>query len=124
MKKSFLGLGALVVVLAVVALSSSVTLAYRGDPKAVGPNYTKERHDAMLKAMQNKDYNAWKSLMQDKGRVTEVINESNFARFVEAHNLALQGKNIEAQKIRSELGLGQKNGSGRGGKMSGMRKSR
>ena len=60
--------------------------------------------------------------MQNKGKVTQVITEANFAKFVEAHNLTLQGKTVEAQKIRQELGLGLKDGSGRngGGMMGGM----
>lgn len=124
MKKTMIGLGTLVAVLTVVALSTNASLAYRGDPKVQGANYTPERHEAMTKALQNKDYTVWKALMQNKGRVTQLITEANFANFVEAHNLALQGKIVEAQKIRSELGLGQKNGFGKGGMMSGGRNGR
>lgn len=101
-------------------LAGGVTLgvlnaeAYRGDASVKGPNYSPERHTAMTNAFANKDYTAWKNLMQNKGRVTEVINKDNFAKFAEAHNLSLQGKKVEAEKIRKELGLGQKNGSGKG----------
>lgn len=122
MKKTTLGLGALALVLGVIAISAGSALAYRGDPATKGPNYSVERHTAMLKAFENKDYTAWKSLMQNRGRATQVVTEANFAKFVEAHNLALQGKKDEAQKIRQELGLGLQNGSGRngGGIMGGM----
>lgn len=100
-----------------LALFNSVS-AYQGDYTKKGPNYTEERHEAMEKAFENKDYTAWKSLMQNKGRVVEVINENNFSKFAEAHNLAEQGKYEEANKIRQELGLrtnnGQKNGAGLG----------
>jgi len=113
MKKTTLGLGALALVLGVTAFSTGSALAYRGDPTVKGPNYSVERHTAMLKAFENKDYIAWKNLMQNRGIATKVITEANFAKFVEAHNLALQGKTVEAQKIRQELGLGLKNGSGR-----------
>lgn len=113
MKKTTFGLGALTLVLGLTAVSTTSALAYRGDPIVKGPNYSTERHTAMLKAFENKDYTAWKNLMQNKGRVTQVITEANFAKFVEAHNLAMQGKTIEAQKIRQELGLGLQNGSGR-----------
>lgn len=101
-------------------LAGSATLgvinaeAYRGDANVKGPNYSPERHTAMTKAFANKDYTAWKNLMQGKGRVTEVVNKDNFAKFAEAHNLSLQGKKVEAEKIRKELGLGQKDGSGKG----------
>ena len=114
-----LGLAALVVGGAIIAPQAA--LAYRGDPTVKGPNYTEERHTAMVKAFETKDYNAWKALMADKGRVTQVINEQNFARFAEAHDLALQGKTEEANKIKTELGLGLQNGSGKGqGKGQGM----
>lgn len=115
MKKYILGLGALTLILGATVLSAGTALAYRGDPTVTGPNYSIERHEAMEKAFETKDYTAWKNLMQNRGRVTQVITEANFAKFAEAHNLALQGKKDEAQKIRSELGLGLQNGSGRNG---------
>ena len=88
--------------------------AYRGDPSVQGPNCTPERHAEMTEAFEKEDYNAWKELMQGKGRKTEVVNEENFGRFAEAHRLALEGNTEEAEKIREELGLGQ--GSKRGQK--------
>lgn len=117
MKKITLGLGALALVLGVAAVSTSSALAYRGDPSVKGPNYTPERHTAMLKAFENKDYTAWKNLMQNKGKATQIITEANFAKFVEAHDLALQGKFEEAKKIRQELGLNMQNGQSRHGGM-------
>lgn len=105
-----------------LALFNSVS-AYQGDYTKKGPNYTEERHEAMEKAFENKDYTAWKSLMQNKGRVVEIINENNFSKFTEAHNLAKQGKYEEANKIRQELGLrtnnGQKNRAGLGRETNG-----
>lgn len=122
MKKTTLGLGALALVLGVTAISAGPALAYNGDPTVQGPNYSIERHSAMVNAFETNNYTAWKNLMQNQGRVTQVITEANFTKFVEAHNLALQGKTAEAQKIRQELGLGLRNGSGRvgGGMMGGM----
>jgi hypothetical protein len=113
MKKTTLGLGALVLGLGIISASAGTALAYRGDPAVKGPNYSVERHEAMTKAFENKDYTAWKNLMAGKGRVTQVVNQDNFAKFAEAHQLALQGKTAEAQKIRQELGLGLHNGSGK-----------
>lgn len=113
MRKTLLGLGALAFVFGIVFISAGSALAYRGDPAVKGPNYSTERHAAMLKVFENKDYTAWKNLMQNRGNATKVITEANFAKFVEAHNLALQGKTAEAQKIRKEIGLGLKDGSGR-----------
>ena len=114
MNKKIIILGTAGLVLGGFLLSSEKALAYRGDPSVQGPNYTEERHDAMTQAFENTDYNAWKELMQGKGRVTQVINEQNFARFAEAHKLALEGRIDEAQTIREELGLGLQNGSGQG----------
>jgi hypothetical protein len=72
----------------------------------------------MEKAFASNDYTAWKALMLNKGRVTQVINKDNFAKFAEAHKLAENGDILGAQKIRKELGLGLKDGSGQGMKNS------
>ena len=113
MKKLLIGFGSLALVLGFMGVFTNTAEDYKGAPAVKGPNYSVERHDAMTKAFETKDYTAWASLMQGKGRVTQVINKDNFAKFAEAHELALQGKTEEAQKIRQELGLGLKNGQGR-----------
>ncbi|MFA5886511.1 MAG: hypothetical protein WC863_01880 [Patescibacteria group bacterium] len=113
MKKSILSLGVLAIVI-LVGLSASAVLAYQGNPTIKGPNYSADRHAAMEQAFENHDYNAWKSLMTGNGRVRQVVNSENFAKFAEAHELTEQGKNAEAQKIRQDLGLGLNNGSGNG----------
>jgi len=105
-KKMLLPVSALVLAGVMGLMAANSALAYQGDPAKRGPNYSAERHEAMEKAFENKDYEAWKNLMQGKGRVTQVITKENFAKFVEAHELAEQGKIAEAQKIREELGLG------------------
>ena len=120
MKKSTLGLGALALTLGVIGMSAGTALAYQGDPTVKGPNYSIERHEAMEKAFENKDYDAWKNLMQGKGRVSQVVNKDNFSKFAEAHELMEQGKTAEAQQIRQELGLGLQNGSGKGMGGAGM----
>lgn len=122
MKKTALGLGVLVLGLGIISASGVTALAYHGDPAVKGPNYSAERHETMAKAFENKNYTAWKNLMVGKGRVTQVVNQDNFAKFAEAHQLALQGKTAEAQKIRQELGLGLHNGSGKKSGGMGMRR--
>jgi len=114
MNKQSILLGAAALVLGGIALAPGVVNAYQGDPNVQGPNYSPQRHEAMTQAFENKDYQAWKNLMQGKGRVTQVVNEANFDKFSEAHQLALEGKTEEANQIRAELGLGQRNGSGMG----------
>ncbi|HAU08018.1 MAG: hypothetical protein A2568_01765 [Candidatus Yanofskybacteria bacterium RIFOXYD1_FULL_44_17] len=103
---------------AMVLAGTDSASAFRGDATKVGPNYSVERHEAMQKALAASDYEAWKALMGDKGRVTEVITKDNFAKFVEAYKLAEQGKYAEAEAIRKELklgvGIGRKAGMGFG----------
>jgi len=112
-KSIIIGITALVLG-GLMLMSPGVTQAYKGDQNVKGPNYTEERHEAMEKAFEKKDFNAWKSLMQGRGRVTQVINAQNFAKFAQVHELAEQGKTAEANKIRAELGLGLHNGTGMG----------
>ena len=114
MNKKTILLGLTSLILGGLVLAPKAVEAYRGDPTVKGPNYTAERHEAMEAAFANKDYTAWKNLMQNRGRVTQVINKSNFAKFAEAHELAEQGKLVEANQIRQELGLGLQNGAGMG----------
>jgi len=115
MKKTILILGVTALVLGGMSIIPNTASAYRGDPNVEGPNCTEERHQEMEQAFENNDYQAWKNLMQGKGRVMQVINEGNFAKFAQAHELAEQGKMDEAKQIREELGLGLKNGSGKNG---------
>lgn len=112
--KMILGLGTLALVLGVSGSIVNSVNAYKGDPTVKGPNYTVERHTAMEKAFETNDYTAWKNLMGSRGRVVEVINKDNFTKFAEAHALAKKGDLPGAKKIRQELGLGLKNGSGQG----------
>jgi hypothetical protein len=115
MNKKALLLGFSALVIGGAMFAPHAALAYRGDPNVKGPNYTEERHLQMEKAFETKDYTAWKNLMQGKGRVTQVVNKDNFARFAEAHELAEQGKTKESLKIRQdEFGLGLHNGQGQG----------
>lgn len=89
-----------------LAATQNKALAYRGNPNIQGPNCTNERHEAISKAIESGDYETWKSLKQERGRVSQVINKDNFAKFAQAYKLAKEGKIEEAAKIRAELGLG------------------
>lgn len=113
MKNKIFTLGASALVLGGFLIPSTIN-AYRGDPSIKGPNYSEERHLEMEQAFENNDYQAWKNLMQGKGRVVQVVNEENFATFAKAHKLAEEGKLDEAKQIRTELGLGLKDGTGNG----------
>lgn len=106
MKKTNLIIGLTVLALGVIVMLPKDTLAYRGNPEVKGPNYSVERHESMVAAFEKNDYNAWKNLMGGRGRVTQVVNKDNFAKFAEAHRLSLSGKTDEANAIRQQLGLG------------------
>lgn len=114
MKKTFIAVSSLVLGAGALLMTAPSVMAYRGDPNVQGPSCTPERHEEMVQAFDNNDYNAWKDLMQGRGRVSQVINEENFARFAEAHKLRMEGKIEEANEIRAELGLGLNNGLGKG----------
>jgi hypothetical protein len=120
----------LIFALALTLLAGAgATYAYQGDYTQKGPNSTPERHEAMMAAFENTDYEAWSNLMNGKGRVRDVITEENFAQFTEAHNLAQEGKYEEADVIREELGLRTRNGNKmgahyRGGNKNGLNKDR
>lgn len=118
MNKKLLGLGVAALVVGGIGASASTALAYRGDPNVKGPNYSTEHHEAMEQALEGNNYEAWKNLMDGRGRVTQVINKDNFAKFAQIHELMEEGKIAEAQKICQELGLGMRDGSGKA--MGGM----
>lgn len=107
--------------LSIAILGASVmgVAAYQGDYTVKGPETSPERHEAMEVAFENNDYGAWKELMGDRGRVTEVITEENFAKFAEAHRLAEAGDYEGADAIRAELGLRTRNGEKTGNAFKG-----
>jgi len=114
MKKATLTLGITALFLGSLFMLPESADSYRGDPSISGPDCTEERHQEMEQAFENLDYEAWKNLMEGKGRVAQVVNEDNFARFAEAHRLAEEGNMDGAKQIRQELGLGLRDGSGKG----------
>jgi len=114
MNKNKLLIGTAALAIFGMAIFPSFSYAYRKDSDVKGIDCDPGRHEAMIKAFDENDYDAWIGLMQGKGRVTKVINKENFAMFAKAHELFLQGKTDEAAQIRNELGLGLKEGLGKG----------
>lgn len=108
-----------------LVLILGVVFAYQGNFSTQGPNYSEDRHEAMEQAMNNKDYATWFELMTNEGRtprVTQLVTEENFETFVQIHNAKIANDLETAQKLRTELGLGAKNGSGRNTNQKGMGK--
>ncbi len=111
-KKTVIGVAVIALLLFGILIPHDA-FANRGNPTVKGRNYSEERHTIMTQAFESNDYYAWKNAMQGKGRVLELINESNFAEFARAHKLALEGRTQEANAIRIRLGLGQGQRMGR-----------
>jgi len=114
--KKFLSVFALGVI---VLLGVSFVAAYHGDYSVNGPNYSEDRHEAMEQVFDNLDYDAWVALMTENGRhprIVDVVNEDNFATFVEACEAGKSGDFERASELRAELGLnngmGPKDGTG------------
>lgn len=68
-----------------------------------------ERQEAVREALEAQNYQAWLEAVGDDFSITEKINEDNFSRLVELHEL-----HQEAENIREELGLERGLGLGMG----------
>ena len=86
---------------------STMVSAYQGDPNVQSPNFDPIKHESMMEAIDNKDYDAWVELHNGRGRLSEIITADNFDRFIDMHDLMLAGDRDGAQEIKAELGLGQ-----------------
>lgn len=75
------------------------------------PSFDPEKQQAIQEAILNNDYEAWKELIGD-APITEKINEENFARFSEAHQLIDQAKNIFEELGIEKQGPGPKGEKG------------
>ena len=108
-----------------LVLILGLVFAYQGDFLTKGPNYSEDRHEAIEQAINNKDYATWFELMTSEGRtpkVTKVVTEENFEKFIQMHNAQIANDLETAQKLRTELGLGAKNGTGKNMNQKGMGK--
>lgn len=93
-----------------IVISVGTVFAYKGDPTQTGPFYDEEKHEAMLKAFEQNDYDAWYELMTQDGRypkILEKINEDNFETFVELRQARLEHDTDKIQELEQELGLNQ-----------------
>lgn len=108
-----LGAAALSVV-ATTAIVAGGAYAFQGDFTKRGPNT--EQREAMEEAVENNDYNAWKELVPERGKMADIITEENFKKFSDMHKLAEAGKTDEAKAMAQELGL---KGAGGCGMMAG-----
>jgi hypothetical protein len=68
------------------------------------------------------NYEAWKELMGDRGRITQVVTKDNFDTFVKMHEAMEDGDYEKAAEYRKELGLGQRLQDGTGYRGNGQHK--
>ena len=61
----------------------------------------------------NNDYEGWKAF-KGEAPIAQYVNSGNFSRFCEMHQLRKEGKFLEADKIRQELGISWPRRSGQG----------
>jgi len=73
-----------------------------------------EDHEDVIHAIENNDYEAWKTLMAGKP-MADKITQENFNKMVEAHQLMQEGKFDEARQIQKdlEMGFGHSRGMGK-----------
>lgn len=90
-----------------------------------------ERHEAMEEALEANSFEAWTEFIAEsddwgRGRLSEVVTEENFPKFVEMHEAIEAGEYEKAKEIRTELGLGipMRDGSGQGFKNNSERGQR
>jgi len=81
-----------------------------GGPKSGMTDEMKAVHEQINAAIQNNDYETWKSLvagMPNAAKMSEKITADNFSKFAEAHQLMNEAhaKMEEARIIMNELGM-------------------
>ena len=113
-----------VVIFVIGVISLFGVYAYNGNQDMKLINYDSSVHDALEKAIENNDYDTWIKIREEnnlpmKGRMFQVINKANFAKYKELHDANLLGDLEKADQIRSDLGLnygmmGKRNGAGCG----------
>jgi len=101
-KKTVITLAVLGLVLAGGVASS---YAFQGNPNVQPPNYSTERHRAVMDAFSNNDYQAWKELVAARRVAAVIDSQEKFDKLTEAHQVALAGDLEKAKEIRQELGL-------------------
>ena len=96
--------------LATLAILAAITVSTSADESDdssfKGPRFNPEHRETMMEVIENCDYDDWYNALTEDGNeppILEHINEGNFARFCEMHDLRTQ-----AREIAEELGLPQK----------------
>ena len=94
-------------------LAAVSTFAYQGTPGVQNPNPTDPvRHESMQKALETNNYTEWKNLMAGKGVLNKITTEEQFKSFIAMRDAYAKGDTTTYNKLKAELGLGQKDWSG------------
>lgn len=118
--KIIISAAALTAIIAVTGIAAS-SYASDLDNGSNGLNifgFKSENNQAIVDAIENNDYEAWKELIGDKG-IGQEITAENFDRFVEMHDLIQSGDAEGAEAIREELGLKMPRKEGKGPALGG-----
>ncbi len=123
MKNKFYIISAFAGLLVTTLLVSSMTSAHQ-----LGPNFqanqanlsdeqkaqiearmqqAQEQRDAIEQAIADKDYQAWRDIIDSRPQITDFINQDNFDQFAQMYELMESGDFEGAQQIAEELGLPQ-----------------
>lgn len=88
-----------------VAMSASAHQEFDGD-KTTFKAEKKETHQQLKTAIEEGDYEAWKTLVESKPKIADIIdNEEDFQKLGEMHELKKAGDIDGAKALRDELGL-------------------
>jgi len=117
-------LAAAIGVIATTAIVAATSYAYQGGLSTNNNTQNMGRFNsnqqAIMDAVENKDYDTWKNLMEEKNnRMAQFITEDNFNKMVEMHEAMQTGDTEKADALREELdmpaiGMGMHGGRGEG----------
>lgn len=104
-------------------LATASTFAYQGTPGSQNPNPVDPvKHEAVQEALETNNYTSWKELMAGKGITNKITTEEQFKLFIDIRNAYTSWDITTYNELKTELGLGQKNGTGnKGNKGQGKR---
>ena len=88
----------------VKALRKELGIGLGGERTFHKMKFSKEGHEEMMAALDNRDYEAWGEAAAASPKA-EGVTAENFDRFVDMHELFKAGDKEEGMKIAEELGL-------------------
>lgn len=85
------------------------SFAYRGNPGQENPNPTNEqRHEQMEDMIENKDYEAFQELFEDRWPARLVDSKQDFEKWIDMKQAFEEGNQEKTTQLANNLGLGQK----------------